>query len=138
MSSVALRNLHDALSMLPAETGRAGARNARADAQLGIKELEALRNVDMVSPEVGQVAEPLVQMYQGQITTGDALRLEQRTRFDGPSVRAAIGRFLSVDRTRAGGSPEQLQKEARLHQVLKGLDLAVTHIRQQALIARAD
>lgn len=132
MSAVALRDLHDALSQFP--TDAPGEPVAfRADAELGIAELKALREVNYVaSPELAQDSEFLVGLYRGDSDHADRLRLEQRTFLDGPTMRAAVGRVLDVE-VGAGGSPEQIAKEAKMRRLLGALDAAVGSIQQQTL-----
>lgn len=129
---MAVNNLQNALSNLQLEVGREAPR-ARHDAQLGIKELEVLRNVDVVAPaELAQVGEPLVETYRGNITTGDHLRLPQMTRLPDDVLRDSLRRVLSADLDRAGGSPEARAAEAKMHRVLGAIDDALTTIQAHA------
>jgi hypothetical protein len=132
MSAVALRSLHDALAQFPTETTSEKVA-FRPDAELGIAELKALREVNYVaSPELAQDSELLVGLYRGDTNGADALRLEQRTQLDGPSMRSAVGRILATEIT-PGGSPEQLEKEAKMRRLLGALDVAVGSIQQQTI-----
>lgn len=132
--SVAVHDLHVALSKLPMDSGRISQPQARpADAQLGIRELEVLRaDVDVITPpEVAQFAEPLVALYQGQVSSGDHLRLPTLTNHDGPAMRAAVARVLGVDTGAAAGT-----KEGRMLEVLGALESAITNIQRQAAMTR--
>lgn len=136
MSAVALRDLHNALDRLPVESLPSSGVPAK-DAQLGLREIEALRQVDLVTPpEIAQVAEPLVDLYRGKIENGDALRLEQPARLDGASMRAAVARVLAVDPQSIRGTPAQLDKLGQMLRVLDALDSAVAGIQRQAAMAR--
>jgi hypothetical protein len=104
----------------------------RADAEIAIRELEALRSVDLVADSIATDQE-LVQRYRGIESSGDHLRLPQMTSLDGPSLRAAIGRVLSVDtRAVAATTREDAVKEARMLNVLKALEYAVSNIQRKA------
>ena len=103
---MAVNNLQNALSNLQMEVGSEAARS-RHDAQLGIKELEVLRNVDLVAPaELAQIGEPLVEAYRGNITNGDHLRLPQLTHLPGDAMRTSLRRVLSTNIDGPGGSPK--------------------------------
>ncbi len=129
---MAINNLHQAVAHLPLEVGREAPR-ARHDAQLGIKELEVLRNVDIVAPaELAEAAEPLVEAYRGNITNGDHLRLPQMTRLHPEAMQASIRRVLSTDIGRPGGSPEARAAEAKMHRVLTAIEDAYLTIRAHA------
>ena len=132
--SVAIQDLHVALSRLPMDAGRtSGTPNTRqTDAQLGIRELEVLRgDIDVITPpEVAQFAEPLVALYQGQVSSGDTLRLPTLTNHDALSMRAAVGRVLAMEG--AVSSP----KEARMIEVLGALESAISNIQRQAAMTR--
>lgn len=135
MSLPAIRNFHQALASLDLELGTPAPR-ARNDAQMGIKELEVLRlDADIVTPpEVADAAEPLVETFRGQITTGDHLRLPQLTALDGPAMRAAIGRILARDTRAAGGTDAELAAEGRMRRVLSALEDTVAQIQRRAAI----
>lgn len=116
---------------IPADIASSAPAEKRTDAQLGIRELEVFRlDVDMVAPaDAAELAEPLVEAFRAEPTSGDHLRLPQMTQLDGAQMRSAIGRILSVDPARAGASnAEQAEKEARMREVLRALDSAVDHI----------
>lgn len=133
MSAVAIRNLHDALSQFPVGEEVRHVPH-RPDAELGIAELKALREVNYVaSPELAQDSEFLVALYRGDGNHADQLRLPQRTALDGPSMRAAIARVLSVELNAVGGSPAQLEKETKMLRLLGALEAAVGGIQQQTL-----
>lgn len=104
------------------------------DAQLAIKELEILRgDVDLVNPNaVAGVSDSQLDRYRGAVTSGDHLRLDQRTRRDGPAIRAAITRILAVDTSSGGASADAVLKEAKMRRVLVALDYAAQFIRHQA------
>ncbi len=111
----------------------------RADAEMGIRELEALRlDADLVIPaDAAELAEPLVKAFAGELTSGDHLRLQQKTFLDGPSMRAAVQRVLDVEiRTAPGLDPDAIRAEARMHRVLGALSSAVEHINNRASVAR--
>jgi len=102
------------------------------DAHYGIKEVQALRRVDLVAPpEMADLAEPLVKMFSGEITSGDHLRLPQLTSHDGPAMNAAIGRILSVDTQSVGGDREAVVKEEKMRRVLQALQFATTQIQMR-------
>lgn len=116
------------------DVGQAEARQSRNDAQMGIQELKVLRlDVDMVAPpEAAELAEPLVQAYRGEISTGDQLRLPQMTRNDGPSMRAAVNRVLATDTQALSTDSSAVVKEERMLRVLRALDYAVDQISQKS------
>lgn len=109
----------------------------RNDAHMGIREIEVLRaDLDMVSSaEATDLAQPLVEMYRGSITSGDHLRLPLLTNHDGPSLRAAVARVLETDTSAmAAGSREDVLKEAKMLRVLRALEGAVAQIQRQAAL----
>lgn len=138
MSNVAVRDLNASLWQLgvdadnkPRELGR------KNDAQVAVKELQVLRaDLDMVAPpEVAEVAEPLVKLFQGELSSGDHLRLPQLTQHDGPSLQRAIGRVLDVDTGAAGASREAVVKEEKMRRVLTALQYAVQEIQHKASLS---
>ncbi len=95
--------------------------------QLAVDEVEALRlEVDVAGelPATG-LAPSRFRMVP---TSGDHLRLPQRTRFTGPQMRGAVRRLLAVDATTATRSRDAVIKEARMRQVLEALRWANEHI----------
>lgn len=136
MTAVALRDLNSALSNLQVEVGGGSSSSAarnRSDAQLGIQELRVLRDVDLVTPpEVADLAEPLVEAYRGNVTTGDHLRLQQLTSFDGPAMRASVHRILTADMSAKAGTEAERAAEAKMLRVLSALEDAVSHIQRQS------
>lgn len=136
MTAAAIGDFNNALSRLDVETARSGdARIARRnDAQMGIQEIEVLRlDLDMVAPpDAAELAEPLVEMYRGTLTSGDHLRLAQATYHDGPTLRSAVGRVLSIDTTAHAGSQDAVLKEAKMRRLLQALDGAVADIQRRA------
>lgn len=127
MSAVAIRDLNVALSNLQLETRAPATRSRGADAQMGVRELEALRKADFVAPpEAAEDSEPLVGLYQGRPATGDQLRLPQVTAFDGYAMQAAITRVLNVDSSNAG--PAVL----KMNRVLEALQVAAASIENRA------
>ena len=132
MSQMAVDNLHNALSNLQVEVGREAPRS-RHDVQLGIKELEVLRNVDLVAPpELAQSGEPLVEAFRGNITNGDHLRLPQLTHLPGDALRTSLRRVLSTDIDGPGGSPDARAAEAKMHRVLGAIEDALATIQAYA------
>ena len=107
---------------------------ARNDAQLDIREIEALRlDVDTVAPpEAAALTEPLVDLFRGQMTSGDNLRLPRMTNFDGPSTRAAVSRIIRTPLAAAAAPREAIAKEKKMHLVLRALDSVVTNIHGRA------
>ncbi len=140
MTAAAIGDLNQALTRLPIETTTPDARpGARTEAHLGIKELDALRALDMVAPpEAADLAEPLVELYRGTLTSGDHLRLEKRTNFSGPAIRAAVGRILTADVTAVAGGQDSVIKEAKMRRVLQALDGAVADIQRRAALSTRD
>lgn len=103
------------------------------DAQMGIQELEVLRDVDLVAPADATDAAELVRIYQDGSNSGDHLRLDQKTFFDGPSMRAAVHRVLSADtRNLPSADQEAMLKEGRMLRVLEALDATIGMIQQRA------
>lgn len=134
MSAVALRGPNPDMvrDLLGSESAQV---RARSDAQLDVREIQALRlEADMVvGPEAATLAEPLVALYRGTLTSGDHLRLPQLTTHDGPSMRAAVGRVLAVNtRATGGGTSADVIKEERMRRVLHALDELVGQIQRQA------
>src|SRR5262245_2621826 len=73
------------------------AETRKNDAQIGIREVEALRQIDVVAPaELAELAEPLVKLFAGELTSGDHLRLPQLTSHDGTSLQAPHPRHHPV------------------------------------------
>ena len=131
MSAVAVRDLHVALSNLQVET-KTPART-RNDAQMGIKELQVLQLIDDVAPpDAAELAKHLAEKYFSPSNTGDQLRLQQLTNFDGYAVRSAIGRVVSTNLDAPGGTVEARAAEARMIRVLDTLEAAVSQIQRQA------
>ena len=140
MTAAALGDLNHALTRLPVDAQVPEQRTgARTEAHLGIKELDALRALDLVAPpEAADLAEPLVALYQGTPTSGDHLRLEQRTNHSGPAIRAAVARVLSADITAVAGNQDAVIKEAKMRRVLQALDGAVADIQRRAALTTRD
>lgn len=141
MTAAALGDLNHALTRIPVDTATAPEARigARTEAHLGIKELGALRALDLVAPpEAADLAEPLVALYQGTPTSGDHLRLEQRTNHSGPAIRAAVARVLSADITAVAGNQDAVIKEAKMRRVLQALDGAVADIQRRAALNTRD
>src|SRR5262245_46214017 len=71
----------------------------RTDAELGIREIEALRlDADLVAPpEAAHVAEPLVDLYRGEVSSGDELRLPSKVWLDRANTQSALSRILELD-----------------------------------------
>ncbi|MCK6545019.1 hypothetical protein L6R52_04070 [Myxococcota bacterium] len=134
MTAVPVRDFGFALQNVSVRSDASSLATRRAEAHLGIREIEVLRaDLDMIAPpEAAELAEPLVALYQGQISSGDHLRLPQLTSHDGPAVRAAISRVLAVDTREAGGAQEDVIKEERMRRVLRALEGAVANIQRQA------
>jgi hypothetical protein len=134
MTAVPVRDFGFALQNASVRSDASNVAARRVEAHLGIREIEVLRaDLDMIAPpEAAELAEPLVALYQGQISSGDHLRLPQLTTYDGPAVRAAISRVLSVDTREAGGPQEDVIKEERMRRVLRALEGAVANIQRQA------
>lgn len=108
------------------------------DADLGIREVEALRQVDVVAPaELAELAEPLVKLFAGELTSGDNLRVPLMTTHDGPSLQAAISRVLSVDTAKGGASKDSVMKEEKMRRVLIALQYATQEIQRQANMGAA-
>jgi hypothetical protein len=136
MSAAVIGDLNHTFSRLNVEASESRV-TKRTDAHLGIKELEALRRLDLdmvAPPEAADLAEPLVALYQGTPTSGDHLRLPQLTHLDAQSLRSAVGRVLAVDTTAIAGSQDAVLKEAKMRRVLKALDSAVADIQRRATI----
>ena len=140
MSSAAIGDFGQALQHAQVEsTGRTEAeasRNAgRAEAHLAIQELEALREVDMVAPpEVADIAEPLVDMYRGTLTSGDHLRLDRRTQHSAPALWSAVGRILDVDTTGVAGDQDAIFKEAKMRRALQALESVTADLSRRAAL----
>ena len=113
-------------------------RRSRADAEMGIKELEALRlAADLVVPEAAALAAGLVKAFSGALPSGDHIRLQQKTFLDGPQMRAAMERVLAVDiRATPGANPDAVRAEARMQRVLGALTDAGEHIHNRASVAK--
>src|SRR5262245_11501078 len=117
MNAPAIRDFGHALVNVDAKNQPATTR--RADLEVGIREIEVLRRVDMVAPAAAaERMDGLVEAFRGTITSGDNLRLEQRTSLDAASISTAIRRVLSVDTTRAAGNQDDVVKEERMRRVL--------------------
>lgn len=104
-------------------------------APVAVRELEVLRlDQDVVAPaDAAELAEPLVEIFQGAPTSGDHLRLPQMSQLDGARMRAAVGRVLAVDTSAPTAvAPEALEQEARMREVLRALDHAVEHIQRRS------
>lgn len=112
-------------------------RRPRNDAQVGVRELEALREVDLVAPpEAADLAEPLVKAFQMPPSSGDHLRLPQLTFNDGATMRQAVARVLSVDTRGTGAlSEEQAIKEHRMRAILDSLERTLGNIQRQSAMA---
>jgi hypothetical protein len=106
----------------------------RNDAHMGVHEIEVLRaDLDMVTPaEASELAQPLVEMYRGVVTSGDQLRLPLLSNHNGPTIRAAVGRVLDTDTSAPIGSREDVLKEAKMHRVLRALEGAAAQIQRHA------
>src|SRR5688572_17771829 len=108
-----------------------------ADAQLGIREIEALRlNVDGVAPpEAATMAEPLVALFRGEMTTGDDLRLPPAANHTGPAVRSAINRILAADsRGVPFGDRDAVRKEEQMRSLLKAFLSTASRIQGRAAL----
>ncbi len=141
--SVAVRDAGAALARLSLDTSdrlgdRAPPSTRRSDAQLGIQELQVLRaDVDMVvPPEAAALAEPLVDLFRGNLTSGDHLRLPLLTQHDAAGIKGAMARIIDADTTQVGGDREAIIKEERMRRVLRGLQGAVGTIQRQANTTR--
>ena len=136
MTAAVLGDLNYALSHLPAEvTINQPSVGSHTEAHLGIQELDALRALDLVAPpEAAELAEPLVELYRGTPTSGDHLRLEQRTHHTGPAIRAAVGRILVADTTAIAGTQDAVLKEAKMRRVLQALDAMVGDLHRRAAL----
>lgn len=144
-SSIAVRDpgaaLWNDLSSTPDRVGGGQHQDAvrKSDAQYGIKEVQALRSVDIIAPaELAELAEPLVKLFSGEITSGDHLRLPQLTSHDGPSMQAALSRILAVDTRTVGGDRDAVVKEEKMRRVLTALQYASSEIQMKANIGNAD
>lgn len=134
MSAVALREFNpNIIRQVGTDAATADVR-ARNDAQLDIREIEALRlDLDTVAPpEAAALAEPLVDLFRGNMTSGDHLRLPQMTNFDGPTTRAAVTRVIKTPLSAAVASREDVAKEKKMHLVLRALDSVVNNIHGRA------
>jgi hypothetical protein len=144
MTAAVVSDLNNAFSRVSIDTSTAATGEARIanrnDAHLGIKELAVLRlDFDMVAPpEAAELGEPLVEMYQGTLTSGDHLRLDQRTNHSGAAIRAAVGRVLATDPTAAASSQDAVLKEAKMRRMLQALDGAVADIQRRAAVNSRD
>ncbi len=141
MSAVALRDpgaalWNDLRTNTPADRVGGGApHDVRSnDAHYGIQEVQALRRVDLIAPaELAELAEPLVKLFSGEITSGDHLRLPQLTSHDGPSMQAALARILAVDTRSVGASDRDVAvKEEKMRRVLTALQYATSEIQLRA------
>ncbi|MCC7383659.1 MAG: hypothetical protein IT384_17595 [Deltaproteobacteria bacterium] len=136
MSAVAVRDVKPNFWQLglESESAHSSATARKNDAQVAIREIEVLRadNDLIVPPEVADIAEPLVKLFQGEITSGDHLRLPQMTAHDGPAMQAAISRVLGADTRAAGASRDDVVKEEKMRRVLKALQYAASNIQQKA------
>jgi hypothetical protein len=106
----------------------------RADAHLAIQELQVLRaDLDVVAPpEAAELAEPLVDLFRGQLTSGDHLRLPPPSQHDAAGIRAAMSRVLEVDAGAVVASRDAITKEARMRTLLRGIQTAVQNIQRNA------
>ena len=135
MAAAALDMLRSALSGL-GPSSDLPAPTKRADAQPAIAELEALNlDLDLVANHPSKAAslvEPLLGSFSAKPISGDHLRLPQLTRLDGPQMRAAMRRVLSVDTHGPAPSERAVISEERMRYVLRALTAAVDHIDQQS------
>jgi hypothetical protein len=127
-------SLWSGFDVQPSRQERATARPSN-DAELGIQEVEALRQVDVVAP--AELAEPLVKLFAGELTSGDHLRLPQMTTHDGPAIQSAISRVLEVDTASGGASKDAVVKEEKMRRVLVALQYATQEIQRQANLGAA-
>lgn len=137
MSAVALREFNPNLMRnVSGAVVESSARN-HVDAALDIHEIEAMRlNVDdVVPPEMAEMAEPLVEKFQGALTSGDHLRLQKMTNHDWHAMRGAVNRVLNADLGPAVASREAIAKEKRMHLVLGALHGMVNNIHDRAMAA---
>src|SRR5687768_8879958 len=90
-------------------------RKSRVDGNVSAREINILRNdVDLLAPEAADIGEHLIDQYRGTVTSGDHLRLPQMSSLDAMSMKAAIGRVLSVDTSRTAASQNDVIKEERM------------------------
>jgi hypothetical protein len=123
----------DTEDRLPAPGASPGALK-RTDAHLAIQELQVLRaDLDLVAPpEAAALAEPLVELFRGQLTSGDHLRLPMPAQHDAAGIRGAMSRILEVDASALVASKEAITKEARMRTLLRGIQGAVDTIQRHA------
>ncbi|MFO0727529.1 MAG: hypothetical protein U1E65_27375 [Myxococcota bacterium] len=119
------------LAMTPEAPASSPVRSS--EVQLGVGEALALRQVDLVAPaELAALAEPLVKLYAGELSSGDHLRLPQRTALDGPALMSAVRRVLATETGPTIGDKDAIVKEERMRRVLKALEYATAQIQQKA------
>ena len=128
--SSALRNMlrpdHQAAGAAPRQPNR-GALRGPTDLH-GVRELELLRgDVDVVAPR-GVAGDALIRVFADASGVGDHLRLPQRTRHSGPSMRRAVARVLAAG---SGADPRVTappEAEATMLAVLNKIDELVAGI----------
>jgi hypothetical protein len=97
------------------------------DANVGIRELEALRHFDEVAPAAAAgPAEGLVRTYRGEVSDSDHLRLPPPRNSDAFAVHGALARIAS------GAPKTDDPREMRMREALSSFDAAVRHIQRLA------
>jgi hypothetical protein len=131
--TAAIRDHSQALALLSPDASPIEPRALKA--QPALREIEVLRSdLDLVAPP-DAIADhrSLVDLYRGESTSGDSLRLPLLTNHDGPSLRAALARVLDAD-TSAGGPNEGVLKEERMRRVLCAIQDTVSNIQQRSTL----
>jgi hypothetical protein len=99
------------------------------DAAPSLEELRALRlDTDIVAPADAELLrEEIGSCFQEQPSSGDNLRLPQRTQFTGAQIRAALARVIDATPSAGAGEVAQ-QKEDAMQRVLRAVESTVAQI----------
>ena len=136
MSALAVSNLHQPNLQARVENPTSRPAN-EVEAFVGLEELQALRlNVDgLAPPEAATMAEPLVDQFRGEMTSGDHLRLPLATNHDARAVRGALMRMLTADTSVPFADRDAVSKEQRMLRVLKAYRAATGRIQERSSLA---
>ena len=139
MSPVALPNLNQVhvQDLVDAPQPDRSDRFNEIDAYAGIDELRALHeNVDALAPpEAAEMAEPLVDLYRGEVNADDRLRLPLVTAHGARAVSGALVRLLSVDRSVPFPDRDAVTKEAKMIRLLNAYRSATAQIHGRSALA---
>ncbi|MFO0724372.1 MAG: hypothetical protein U1E65_11350 [Myxococcota bacterium] len=112
----------------------------RADLQPAIQELQALRvDADFALPgDAVELFGPFVDLYRGQGSSGDNLRLAPATNYDAPTLRASLGRILRAEAAPLNASEADLAKEQKMRRFLYALEATTADIRRKAALGNKE